>query len=116
MFTAGESSPIEREKVLKLDDGSSKYNFVMEEFYANANDCADRHPNFDGSFSGSVPVVGNAGTPYPECFFDLPVIKSSKSPCSFGDKSKLPENLGITDSRCSRIDRCLGNPGFCIPN
>ncbi|SPO07788.1 uncharacterized protein DNG_10483 [Cephalotrichum gorgonifer] len=105
----GVTTPIEAEKILKFDDGSG-YNFVVEDFYINANECANSHPNFDGELTASTPTLGISEHKYPECFFNLPVIKAAKTPCNFGEKGKLPGNLGISDSQCSRVNVCLGNP------
>jgi hypothetical protein len=99
----------------KFDDPAFGYNIDVEEFYRNANQCQNDHPNFDGTVdtSSNAPRDGSL----PNCFFNIPVIKASPA---FSDTvpnicfepfegavlnrrtPALPENLGFTDEFCLR--------------
>ncbi|KAH0559084.1 hypothetical protein GP486_004335 [Trichoglossum hirsutum] len=90
---------IDRNVVLNFDDPSKGYNIDVVTFYNNAQACQDAHPNFDGEVdTAAIPTDGS----YPQCFFNLPVIKGSTSPCvavaEF--KATYPDSLGFSVGSC----------------
>ncbi|CAI4214328.1 unnamed protein product [Parascedosporium putredinis] len=110
-------SRIDGAKIGKFDDGQSNYNLRVEEVYNNANDCFNKHPNYDGDVNPAPALLtrGDSDVAYPECFFPLPVIKAPGTPCKLEDSQmeKLPEVLRITPDNCSdRIQICFP-PGPC---
>lgn len=93
----GES--IDRDMVLKFDDPDAGYNIDVNQFYRIADACQNAHPDYDGDISSDgLPTNGD----YPECFFNLPVIKAETSVCIpvVQDGIKFPDNLGINSLSC----------------
>jgi hypothetical protein len=80
------------DKVLKLDDSSSGYNFDMVKFYTNVGNCnnGDLDPNFFFS-GGECDPLGNlfpaptnrlrASTDLPNCFFPIHFVRANTSVC-----------------------------------
>ena len=93
----GES--IDPDMITKFDDPEAGYNIDVDQFYRIADACQNANWNYDGDISTEgLPTNGD----YPDCFFNLPVIKADSSVCIpvVQDGVEFPENLGINSLSC----------------
>jgi hypothetical protein len=85
--------------VTKLADPNGSYKIDLNAFFANADECQKKFPNFDGKVDSNTISAGNL----PLCLVNLPVLKAHGSPCLFtcnsADISKFP--VGLELDKCS---------------
>lgn len=90
------TQPIDSTQADKLSQ--PPYNFNLNNFYLNAADCQQAHPDFTGVVTPGDITAAAGG--FPRCFFNLPVITAADSPCNALDQN-LPSNLGFNTASCT---------------
>ncbi|ORY15128.1 hypothetical protein BCR34DRAFT_598607 [Clohesyomyces aquaticus] len=107
----GTTKVISKDIVLKFDDPNAGYNINVEQFYRNADACQNAHPGFDGNIDpNGIPTDGS----YPQCFFNIPVVKAKATPCLADNLGALPGNLEFSEGACEVPMDCPGHPRDCI--
>ena len=115
--TRGQSRPIADSIINKFEDDSAGYKINLVDFYQNATLCQGQHPDFTGDLaSPGQAIPTTAGGQLPTCFFNLPVIKASVSPCLLvlREGKTLPANLGINRESCDLPAFCQQRPNACV--
>lgn len=89
--------------ITKLDDPSKGYEFDLDAFYRNAQDCANSGGG-DVDMNNLTPIVGDSGTGYSKCFVNLKVLKGYESPCKTEPDGVHPsegmDDLGFEETFC----------------
>jgi hypothetical protein len=88
-----DSQPMDRDMVLKLDNPSSGYNFDMNAFYQNVQECNN------GSPSDSLDI----GSDLPRCAFGMAFIRAAGPVCNAVGTPNLAANLQINTQACNKV-------------